>query len=112
MHGPATGALDAEAGEGQSPQQQFDVRSMWNIRDDLSLDTTLYYVDSLPDFEVKPYFRLDMNLGWKITNGLQFNLVGQNLLSGPHREFISPTDPFTPATRIEPSVYGELTCRF
>lgn len=53
-----------------------------------------------------------MNLGWKITEGLQFNLVGQNLFAGTHREFTSPTDPFTPATRIEPNIYGKFTWRF
>ncbi len=112
LHGPATGAINAEAGEGQSPQQQFNARSEWNIRDDLSFDTMLYYVDSLPNFNVKPYWRLDMNLGWKISEGLQFNLVGQDLLTRTHREFTSPVDPFTPPAKIEPSVYGKLTWRF
>lgn len=112
LHGPVAGAINPTAAEGQSPQQQFNARSEWNIRDDLSFDTIAYYVDSLPNFGVKHYWRLDMNLGWKITSGLQLNLVGQNLFSAPHSEFTSPTDPFTPPVRIEPSIYGKLTWRF
>ena len=112
LHGPARGAINPEAGEGQSPQQQFNARSEWNIRDDLSFDTIVYYVDSLPNFDVKHYWRLDMNLGWKIVDGFQFNLVGQNLFSSSHSEFTSPADPFNPPTRIEPSVYGKFTWRF
>jgi iron complex outermembrane receptor protein len=111
-HGPVNSVNNATAIAGQSPQQQFNARSEWNIRDNLSFDTIVYYVDSLPNFNVKQYWRLDMNLGWEITSGLQFNLVGQNLFSGPHSEFTSPTDPFTPPVRIEPSVYGKLTWRF
>lgn len=112
LHGPPTGASSPEAGEGQSPQQQFNARSEWNIRDDLSLNTLVYYSDSLPNFQIKHHWRLDLNLGWKMTGGLQFNLVGQNIFSNAHREFTSPTDPFTPASRIEPSVYGKFTWRF
>ncbi len=111
LHGPL-GASDPEAGEGQSPQQQFNARSQWNIREDLSFDTMLYYVDALPKFNVKDYWRLDIGLGWKIDDGLQFNLVGQDLLSGVHREFTSASDPFTPAAKIERSFYGKFTWTF
>jgi len=108
MHGPA----GSDSAEGQSPQQQFNARSQWNIRDDLSFDSAAYYVDSLPNFQAKPYWRFDMMLGWKINDGLQFDLVGQDLFSSANREFAAPNDLFTPATRIEPNFYGKLTCRF
>jgi iron complex outermembrane receptor protein len=109
VHGPANG-IDAEVAEGQSPQQQFNIRSQWNILSNLSLDNMLYYVDSLPDFHVKNYWRLDANLGWKINDNMQFNLVGQNLLSGTHTEFAPGS--FTPTARIEPSVYGKITWKY
>jgi len=111
LHGPAN-AIDPEAAEDQSPQQQWNMRSQWNIRDDISFDTALYYVDSLPSFRIEHYWRLDMGIGWKITDRLQFNLAGQNLLTGTHKEFTAPTDIFTPPSRIGPSVYGKLTWRF
>lgn len=109
VHGPENG-VDAEVAEGQSPQQQFNIRSQWNILSNLSLDNTLYYVDSLPDFHVKNYWRLDANLGWKINGNMQFNLVGQNLLSGTHTEFAPGS--FTPTAKIEPSVYGKITWKY
>jgi iron complex outermembrane receptor protein len=109
LHGPA-GASNPEVAEKQSPQQQWNARSQWNIRNDLSFDTTLYYVDSLPDFHTKHYVRMDMGLGWKINERLQFNLVGQNLFAGSHTEFAPGA--FTPTAEIEPSVYGKFTWRF
>lgn len=111
LHGPA-GAIDAEAGEGQSPHHQFNLRSQWDIRSDLSFDTTLYYVDELSDLRIKDYWRMDMRLGWKINDGLQFDVVGQNLFTGVHREFIAWDDPFTPPTKIGRSVYGKFTWMF
>src|SRR5262249_16473217 len=41
---PSTQAIASEAAEGQSPQQQFNIRSQWDINQQLAFDTTLYYV--------------------------------------------------------------------
>jgi iron complex outermembrane receptor protein len=111
LHGPA-GGIDAEDAERQSPRHQFNARTQWNIRDDVSFDTALYRVGELNEYKVDDYWRVDMMLGWKINDALQFNLVGQSVLSGPRHEFLSITDAFTPATKIEPSIYGKLTWRF
>src|SRR5205085_2887769 len=100
---------NVENAERQSPNHQFNLRSNWDVTHDTSLDTTLYYVSSLSDFHVKGYWRLDMRWGWRIIDGLQFTLVGQDLLAGAHREFSSPTT--VGATYIKPSVYGNLTWR-
>jgi iron complex outermembrane recepter protein len=111
IHGPA-GAVDPEVAEGQSPHHQFNARSQWNIRSDLSLNTALYFIESLPDLSVKHYWRLDMGLEWKVAPNLKLDLVGQNLFSPPRREFTAPDDAFTPAARISPSAYGKLTWTF
>ncbi len=109
MHGPANG-IDAEVTEEQSPNHQFNLRSQWNIRNDLAFNGTAYYVDSLSDFDIKHYWRLDLGLGWKIHEGLQFDLVGQNLFGNAHQEFAPGA--FTPTARIEPSAYGKFTWTF
>ena len=109
VHGPV-GGIDSEVAEDQSPTQQLNLRSQWNIRDDVSFDNTVYYVDSLPNFNIKHHWRIDTGIGWKINEQVQFNLVGQDLFSSSHPEFAAGS--FTPTARIEPSVYGKLTCRF
>jgi iron complex outermembrane receptor protein len=107
---PPLNALGAEAAQTQSPQQQFNIRSQWDVNKAVTFDTTLYYVDSLPYYQLPSYWRLDARLGWKVMKGLDFNLVGQNLLDGSHREFGGPTDINT--TDIERSVFGQFVWHF
>jgi hypothetical protein len=51
-----------------------------------------------------------MNLGWKVSKGLQFNLVGQNLFAGPHREF-GPAGGVN-TTETPTSIFGKFTWQF
>jgi iron complex outermembrane receptor protein len=106
---PSNLAIASEAAEGQSPRNQFDLRSQWDVNDRLSLDTTIYYVDALPAFPVSAYWRLDARAAWRLTDDLQFELVGQNILDDSHREFGDPTDVGT--TVVGRSFYGRLTWR-
>jgi iron complex outermembrane receptor protein len=99
-----------QAEEDQSPQQMASVRSYWNINKNLSLDTSAYYVDRLKAFDVPSYVRLDANLGWRIGQGLKFNLVGQNLLDGSHREYNSAAD--LNAEEVPRTFFGKITWRF
>jgi iron complex outermembrane receptor protein len=105
MHGP----LGAKAAEGQSPQQQFNVRAQWDVSDKLAFDTTLYYVDALPAFGIDAHWRVDTRLGWRVTDALQFEIVGQDLFDDTHREFGAANSPSS--TEIERGVYGRLTWR-
>lgn len=102
-------AIASEAAEGQSPRHQFNVRSQWDVSDKLSLDTTVYYVDALPAFPVSAYWRVDTRAAWRLTDSLQFELVGQNIFDNSHREFGAPAD--ASATVVGRSVYGRLTWR-
>ncbi len=106
---PAPLAIDFEIAEGQSPQNQASVRVRWDAAERLSVDGTLYYVDSLPAFQIDSYVRLDLRLAWRLNDRVQFEMVGQNLLDDTHREFGAPTD--ANAAVIERSVFGRLTWR-
>ncbi|HEY8190268.1 MAG TPA: TonB-dependent receptor, partial [Micavibrio sp.] len=79
LHAPPVLGGSQDSAEEGSPQHQLNARSFWNINKKLTLDTMAYYVDDLPRYDVDGYVRVDMNLGWKIDDGIQFNLVGQNL---------------------------------
>jgi iron complex outermembrane receptor protein len=106
---PSNQAIAAEAAERQSPRNQFTLRSQWDVRSDLSFDTTLYYVDAIGGYVVPAYWRLDARLGWRLADSLEFDVVGQNLTDDWHREWNLATD--ANATRIGRAIYGKLVWR-
>ncbi|MEJ0061632.1 MAG: TonB-dependent receptor [Alphaproteobacteria bacterium] len=95
--------------EDLSPKHQVKLRSSWNIAPDWALDTSVYYVSPLKQDSVASYVRLDMNLGWRATENIRFNLVGQNLV-GAHREFGAANG--LNAAEVPRSVFGKLTWQF
>lgn len=110
LHAPPVFGTSQDGPEHRSPNHQAGLRSYWDVNDQWSLDTSLYYVSKLSDFEVPAYVRLDANLGWKINKDVLFNLVGQNLLDGAHREFSSPTG--INAAQAPRGVFGKFTWQF
>lgn len=95
--------------EGESPNQQFHVRSQLNLPHKLELDTALYYVSRLPNLRVSEYLRLDARLGWRPAGSWEISLVGQDLTSPRHFEFGSN---FVSATQVKRTVYGKVLWRF
>ena len=110
LHVADDGGFDQETAEGLTPHHQANARASWNITEDVSLDTSVYYVDQLSQSDVDDYVRLDLNLGWRIDDGVRFNLIGQNLLEESHREFSSENA--LNAAEVERSVFGKLTWEF
>jgi iron complex outermembrane receptor protein len=96
--------------KGDSPQNQFHLRSFLDLPYDLNLDLALYYVDSLPNQSVPSYIRVDSRLGWHLTKDIELSVAVQNLFDRKHAEF-GPSFLVTP-TKIERSVYGKITWRF
>ena len=79
------------------PEQQFQLRSSWNIRDQFELDMALYYVDDIVALDpagnvsgIPAYTRLDIRLGWQPQENIELSLVAQNLLDDNHAEFFTP----------------------
>jgi iron complex outermembrane recepter protein len=103
------GAIDGEIAEGQSPSNQANLRLQWDATSRLAVDATLYYVDELPAYAIDDYVRADLRLGYRLTDALHFDLVGQNLFDDWHREFTAPGD--ANAAEIGRSVFGRLTWR-
>lgn len=100
-----------DAIEGNSPRNQFHVRSFLDLPYRLQLDTGLYYVDSLPNLGIPRYVRLDLRLGWHPRENLEVVLALQNLLDPRHPEFV-PAFVTTPATQAERSIYGMVRWKF
>jgi iron complex outermembrane receptor protein len=96
--------------EGQSPHNEFHLRSFYCLTDNLDVDLLLYYVDSLPSEDVSSYIRFDARLGWHITPNMELSVVGQNLFEDEHFEFGGEAGQFPAAA--ERGFYIKLTYLF
>ena len=72
---------------GDSPRQQFEVRSKLNLPNNIEWDSSVKYVGALDALGVSGYTHLDTRLGWRLGERTELSLVGQNITSGGHFEF-------------------------
>lgn len=101
--------------ETNDPQQQFSLRSSFDLASNIELDAWVRWVDRRKmnnvgvEASVPDYAELDVRLAWRPTQRLELSLAGQNLLHDQHPEFGAPG----PA-RLElgRSVYGKIALRF
>ncbi|MFT6332759.1 MAG: iron complex outermembrane receptor protein [Lentimonas sp.] len=85
----------AHFAEGQSPKNQFRLRSNYDITPKVEFDNILYYVDSTPlsksasasDLGIGSYVRLDTRLGYAINSHVDLSLGIQNITDDKHQEF-------------------------
>jgi iron complex outermembrane receptor protein len=83
-------------------------QSFFNLPKHFELDETLRYSSALPAQAVGSFTTADLRLGWHVGEGLDFSVVGQNLLEPYHYEFGG--DP-GPLVGIKRTVYGKMTWR-
>jgi iron complex outermembrane receptor protein len=93
---------------GSSPSSLVAFQSFFNLPKHFELDETFRYSSALPAQAVGSYSTADLRLGWHIGEGLDFSVVGQNLLEPHHYEFGG--DP-GPLVGIKRAVYGKMTWR-
>jgi len=110
LHADKPGVTRDAVEEGQSPHNQFHLRSRYDLCDDLELDFSLNYADNLPTGNVPHYLRFDARLGWHMTEKLELSVVGQNLFDSRHPEF--GTEAGQTQTEAEQGAYLKLTGRF
>lgn len=112
---PGTVDLGNKLNETSDPEQQASLRSSLDLRHHVELDAGLRWVDTLHNNAngvvgtVPAYVELDVRLGWRPSEHVEFSLVGQNLLHRDHPEF-GATGPTR--EEIPRSVYGKLTWRY
>jgi len=105
----STNTTIAARKENEAPSNMFHLNSQLNLNDNIELNTTLYYVDSILQYDVPAYMRLDMGLTWHVSEDMDFSLIGQNLLDKSHLEF---GESGIIATETQRGVFGKLTYRF
>ena len=110
---PVTSRAGAEvaAGENKSPQNQFYVRSSFDLPGHLALDLVGRYADNLAGFTpgIKSYATMDARLAWKPRDNLEIAIVGQNLFDNRHPEFGTSPLIRSPLVEVERSIYGKVT---
>ena len=103
-------STDGATMEGQSPHNQFYLRSYLDLTDKLQLDCSLNYVDNLPTGDIEHYMRFDVRLGYRINGNMELSIVGQNLFDSGHIEF-NDTAGGT-VSEAPRSIFAKLTYRF
>jgi iron complex outermembrane receptor protein len=103
-----------------APKNQFSLRSSLALADDWRLNLWLRYVDQVScrntinllgdPVTIDDYYVFNANLIWSPNENLELMLAGQNLFDSGQLRYLSEYQ--TPATELEPLVYGKITWRF
>lgn len=75
---------------GNDPKTQASLKSSMDLGSNLTFDTFLRYVDSLPSPATESYYELSARLGWRVSRSLDVSISGFNLLDAHHNEFAAP----------------------
>jgi len=74
-------------GAGNDPEQQWLLRSSWDLPGRIELDASVRHVGELPNPVVPAYTVVDVRLGWRPNEHFELSLTGQNILDSGHIEF-------------------------
>ncbi|MGD8631729.1 MAG: TonB-dependent receptor, partial [Gammaproteobacteria bacterium] len=109
------GSMDylSRSAEDASPTSSAALWSSLDIGASLQFDAALLYVGAIEasGIDIDSYVELDLRLGWEAKPGLEFSLIGQNLLDNRHPEFL-PDFISTQPTEVKRSIYGRVTWHF
>jgi iron complex outermembrane receptor protein len=108
--GPKPRSTDQTSARSQSldPNRIAVVHSQFDLRKNLTFDLAARYVGRIGNQDIAPSLALDVRVGWRPVQSLEFAVTGRNLLDGSHPEF------GLPATRleVERSFNASFTWRF
>ena len=102
----------------KSPHHQISLRTRVNLNPETDFDVWFRYVGksqaittfALKEAEISRYFALDARLAWRPLQDLEVSVIGQNLLSPRHLEYVQES--FTLPTEVQRGVYGKVEWRF
>lgn len=103
---PTTGSADKV-----SPQHQVSVRSNYDLSEKSQFNLWLRYVSAVDFYRIPGYVTMDAKLVHRPLKNVELFVVGQNLLSQNHREFVADFLPSLPTT-IPRGVYAGVEWRF
>ncbi|WP_240143521.1 TonB-dependent receptor [Nitrosomonas sp. JL21] len=94
-----------------TPQHQISMRSNYDLSERLQFNLWLRYVSSVDLYRIPGYVTMDAKLIFKPTKNTELFLVGQNLFSQNHHEFVSDFIP-TVQAYIPRGIYAGAQWRF
>lgn len=104
----------------EAPVNQLSLRANWIATDSVTFDFWGKYVDSAASmyvgnpggayYTIDDYFTADLQITYRPTTNLDLSLVGQNLLSESHEEYVQEF--WSLPTEVERGVYLKATYRF
>ncbi|MEQ1779175.1 MAG: TonB-dependent receptor [Nitrosomonas sp.] len=94
-----------------NPQHQLSVRSNYDFSEKLQLNLWLRYSSAISLYNIPSYVTMDAKLSYKPTKNTELFVVGQNLFSQNHREFVSDFLPIV-AVFVPRGVYAGAQWRF
>jgi iron complex outermembrane receptor protein len=71
-----------------APAYIWTLRSLWTPARKVELDCQLRQVSAIVGYDIPSYLVTDVRVGYEIRRGIRGAVIGRNLLSGPHREFV------------------------
>jgi len=104
---PGASGLLGVSQVGDDPRQQAQLKSSMDLGPSVTWDADLRYVSQLPDPRVPAYGELNTRVAWNVTDKLQLEISGFNLLHDRHQEFPAPD-----ATAVPRSVFVGLRWGF
>lgn len=96
--------------DASAPRHQASLRSSMSLPKRQQFDAWLRYVGSLGS-TIPAYTTLDLRYAWRVSDMLEFSLVGQNLLDGRHPEFIPDFLP-SETMEVERGMYFKVKWQF
>ncbi|MBI5937133.1 MAG: TonB-dependent receptor [Betaproteobacteria bacterium] len=78
---------DAQGQKGRAPENQFSLRSQFDLSPKHQFDLWLRHVSRVSYGDIPAYTTLDARYGWRPSKNFDLSLVGQNLLDERHPEF-------------------------
>jgi iron complex outermembrane recepter protein len=107
---PGVNASDAVTDGGTSPHYQYEFRSNLDLTRKLQLDIFGADTAALPEVGAPSHFRLDVRLGWRLTDRLELSAGVQDALDPRHPELSSGR--LAGLEEIQRNFYGKATWRF
>lgn len=96
--------------ESPGPRHQVNVHTTYDLNHDLSLASTVRYVDDIPSASIDSYMELDLHASYRIHQGLELFVTGNDLLAKQHLEYRS--EMLRTSSEVQRRVFTGINWRF
>jgi len=107
----AEGSLSLGNNGRVDPRNQAFLRSLISLPYNIDFDSYVRYVDSIPDYKIPAYMDLTLRVAWKLSDKIEFAVVGSNLLHRSHKEYVGDAIAVSPAA-LQRAVLGTVSVKF